>query len=95
MKTKKCTNPKCKQPIKPIFEFNKRTKSKDGFQNICKVCQREYRVENKTHIAKKNKEWDSMRQVERELKIMHGAIAYCCQEKYKQAGGYKWEYKNA
>ena len=33
---KRCT--KCKQ-IKPLSEFSKRIKSKDGHQNYCKICQ--------------------------------------------------------
>ena len=38
------------------------------------------------------KVWDSMKQVEDELKIHHSAISQCCKGKRKTAGGYKWKY---
>lgn len=39
------------------------------------------------------KEWFSIREAERSLKIKHQSICRCCLGKRKTAGGYKWEYK--
>lgn len=36
--------------------------------------------------------WDKIRDIENELKISHNSISYCCKEKYKTAGGFKWGY---
>ena len=36
--TKRC--PKCKT-IKPVSEFYRKTRSKDGYQFLCKICHRE------------------------------------------------------
>lgn len=41
------------------------------------------------------KEWPSMGEVERQLGIFYQNISCCCRGKYKQAGGYKWKYKEA
>lgn len=42
------------------------------------------------------KEWDSIMEVERQLKIRSGNICSCCKKrkKYKSAGGYIWRYAN-
>lgn len=40
------------------------------------------------------KEWNSMHEIERKLKIFHGSISNCCKNKLKTAGGYVWKYKN-
>jgi len=40
------------------------------------------------------KKWDCIREVERELKILHSGISRCCNPKYghKSCGGFKWKY---
>lgn len=38
------------------------------------------------------KVWDSARQIQRETKLSQGNISRCCNGKYKQAYGFKWEY---
>lgn len=40
------------------------------------------------------KEWNSMKEIERTLKIHHSSISACCKGKQKQACGYKWRYAN-
>lgn len=40
------------------------------------------------------KQWDSMRDVERELNIVPINISRCCRNIRNKAGGYKWEYAN-
>lgn len=39
------------------------------------------------------KEWESMHEVERQLKINNSHISACCKGKRKTAGGYIWMYK--
>lgn len=39
------------------------------------------------------KEWNSTREIERELGINHAGIVLCIQDKLKTSGGYKWRYK--
>lgn len=39
------------------------------------------------------KEWDSIREIERQLGICNSAITHCCKGKTKTAGKYKWKYK--
>ena len=55
---KECS--KCRE-IKPLTEFYKQSKSKDGFSNICKSCKsiqdKEYRENNKEKVLKKKKEY--------------------------------------
>ena len=59
MKTKKCSNPKCQQPEKPISEFGKDKSRKDGLNVYCKDCckkqQKEFRdiPENKQKLKNK------------------------------------------
>ena len=38
------------------------------------------------------REWQSMNEASKQLKINHGNICSCCQGKYKSAGGYIWKY---
>lgn len=38
------------------------------------------------------REWPSLREASRQLKINCGHICSCCNGKYKSAGGYVWEY---
>ena len=38
------------------------------------------------------KTWDSISDAKRELGIDTKNIVFCCQDKYKSAGGYKWKY---
>lgn len=40
------------------------------------------------------KEWECIRQIERELKIWNQNISKCCKGKYKTCGGYIWRYKD-
>lgn len=37
-------------------------------------------------------QWDSSKQIERELGFDHGYIIACCKGKYNQAYGFRWEY---
>ena len=39
------------------------------------------------------KEWECIRDVERELKIANQNISKCCRKKRKTAGGFIWRYK--
>lgn len=39
------------------------------------------------------KEWESTREVTRELNINNSNLCYCCLGKRKTAGGYIWKYK--
>ena len=39
------------------------------------------------------KEWDCIRDIERELKIANQNISKCCKGKRKTAGGFIWRYK--
>lgn len=39
------------------------------------------------------KEWGSIKDASRGLKINDSDISYCCKHKRKTAGGFKWEYK--
>lgn len=38
------------------------------------------------------KEWNSVQEIEKELKIGHGSISSCCNGKLKSAGGYLWSF---
>lgn len=40
------------------------------------------------------KQWDSLRDVQRELNIFAVGISRCCKGKQKTAGNYKWRYAN-
>lgn len=39
------------------------------------------------------KEWESMQEVQRQLKIKNGSISKCCNGKAKTAGGFIWRIK--
>ena len=39
------------------------------------------------------KKWESLSEAERELNINRGSICFCCKNKIKSAGGYKWRYE--
>ena len=39
-----------------------------------------------------NKYFGSLREAERETKVSHNIISYCCKGIYKQAGGYTWKF---
>ena len=45
MKNKICSNSKCLQPEKPLSEFGKDSRHKDGLQSQCKECNKEYKKE--------------------------------------------------
>jgi len=49
---KKCD--KCKE-IKPLNDFHKLTKSKDGHQSKCKECKKKYHLQNKERKSKRDK----------------------------------------
>ena len=51
---KKCS--RCKTE-KNFSEFNKHKSIKDGFQNFCKVCFKQYVSENKERVHKLRKLW--------------------------------------
>ena len=55
MKTKRCSNKKCKQPIKSISDFSKNKIRKDELQNWCNICLKIYRDKNKEKITKQKK----------------------------------------
>lgn len=55
MKTKVCT--KCGEE-KPLSEFYKSKREKDGYNYWCKSCQKEYYQENKKQLIKKSKEYN-------------------------------------
>lgn len=40
---------------KPVNNFSKHCKSKDGLQSRCKDCNKQYRLENKDKISKAKK----------------------------------------
>jgi len=46
---------KCKV-VKPLVEFHKLTKSKDGYQAKCKECKKQYHLQNKDRTSLKNKQ---------------------------------------
>ena len=50
---KKCS--KCGEE-KELSEFNKRTKSKDGYNCACKICDKNYRENNKDALREKRKQ---------------------------------------
>lgn len=56
MDTKKCGS--CGQ-IKSVYEFNKNKRQKDGFQTMCKVCQKEYNQQNKETLKQYYQDWFS------------------------------------
>lgn len=54
MKTKQCT--KCKK-VKPLSEFSKDKSRKDGLCPWCKVCQKNWREENKEEISERRRKY--------------------------------------
>lgn len=71
MKTKKCSNKNCDNPIKLLLEFTKDKNCKDGLRSWCKECNKnqqkeyyernkgkikEYCEENRREISKRQKE---------------------------------------
>ncbi|HSQ85238.1 MAG TPA: hypothetical protein VLM43_10990 [Desulfobacterales bacterium] len=44
---------------KPIIEYNKGGRGKDGYQPKCKKCRKELREKNKENISKQQLEWQS------------------------------------
>jgi hypothetical protein len=51
-KTKRCRI--CKNDLS-LNNFNKRTRSSDGLDGICKLCSKNYYSENKEYILARNK----------------------------------------
>ena len=70
--TKKCSNPNCAQPIKPISEFHKNISQLDGLHNYCKICRKlksiDYYIENKNSIKIKHKNYDISHKAEISLR---------------------------
>ena len=56
MITKMCTGRLCNREKKPVTEFNKQSASKDGLQNHCRDCTKEYNDKNKEKISNQRKE---------------------------------------
>lgn len=56
MKTKICSNLKCKQPEKILSKFSKDKSRKDGYNPYCKLCNKIYRDENIEKILQYQKE---------------------------------------
>ena len=54
---KKCSNPKCDDPIKIFTEFHSRSRDIDGLEPQCKNCKRKYQVENKERIKEYTQAW--------------------------------------
>jgi len=54
MESKKCS--KC-QEVKQIECFDKHKGNKDGYQTLCKLCQKQYREENKERLAERQKQY--------------------------------------
>ena len=44
---------------KDILEFSKNSFRKDGYQQLCKACQKEYYENNKEHILCKTNKYSS------------------------------------
>jgi hypothetical protein len=53
-KIKKCST--CKKE-KEFFEFNKNKSQKDGYENLCRLCKKNYYDLNKINILKSKKEY--------------------------------------
>ena len=53
---KRCS--KCKN-TKNLEEFNKCKSNSDGYQYVCKICQKEWRDNNKEYIKQKDKEYQT------------------------------------
>lgn len=77
-------------------DFNKLNNNVDNLE----WCDRMYNVrysksKRVSQFTKDNKfirNWDCLRDVERELGISHGSISHCCSGKLRTAGGYVWKY---
>lgn len=54
MKTKQCT--KCKK-VKPLSEFNRNKREKDGCQFWCRLCQKKYYKKYSEKANKRNRKW--------------------------------------
>lgn len=74
--------------LKKINEWQKEFISKQGKKLSKKTIQ--YDI-NGNFI----KEWNCVRDIERQLKISNESISRCCTGKTKTAGGYKWKYKTS
>ncbi len=58
METKKCSNPRCLVPIKPVSEFGKLSRWSSGLQPRCKICMNTYArkfYRSPSQVAKKAK----------------------------------------
>jgi hypothetical protein len=54
MKTKYCN--KCKK-VKPLSDFNKSKRNKDGYQDWCRTCQKKYYKKHSGKTNKRNRKW--------------------------------------
>lgn len=64
-------------------------KGKTGIENPNSKKVRQYDLEDNFI-----KQWDCLRDVQRELKIFAISISRCCKGNQETAGGYKWRYAN-
>ncbi len=56
MRTKQCSNQKCKH-ILPLEEFYRNRSTKDGLQSQCKKCNSQYYQENRDRLLRRMKEY--------------------------------------
>lgn len=75
-----------KNGLKKINEWQKKFLANEGKKLSKIVCQ----YDKKGNFIK---EWQSIRDVERNLKINNVSISHCCNGKTKTAGGYIWKFK--
>jgi len=75
---KKCS--KCKIE-KDDGEFSKDRSAKDGLQDKCKDCERKYRLENKEHISRRNKEYNKLMKDRPKINIISKICGKCKIEK--------------
>ena len=100
MKTKICTKCDIK---KELNKFHKSKRGKFGVRADCKECckkrRKKYRLKYIYIIREReknsSKEWKSITNATKTLKISDGDIVSCLKQKkyHKTAGGYIWKYK--
>ena len=78
METKKC--PRCGREL-PVTEFGKNKRAKDGLQNVCKECSRQYA---------RNKRAGAPKQVYTNPQLANFTHRQLMEE--LKARGFRWEY---
>jgi len=63
-----------------------------GYNSGCTKGTAKKKVIQLTKDGKVLKEWESMAQVEKSLRIHNASICKCCKGKLQTAGGFKWKY---